>query len=299
MMVQGEIGWDSEDVFPYDQVLGLWEIMNRLHLEIAGPALMAIGAISDAAHIANMEEVCPKDYLESVNRHLTALAVLSLASDLRETSNLLNGLVRDWSEGVDVKWGQIRFSLDSLYRVMMSELEKRAFFVLAPSMKDYYNLERPLGDDVYNAFPDARFDLTEAGTCLALRCNVAAGFHLMRAVEVGMRELGRDRQIPYALSGDIEFREWGQIIRQLEDALKAIQQWPNSHVKDEAHKFYNTAVAELRSFNDGWRRHGAHVRPSPEMHDDEAMALWGHVSRFLRKLATKIGHGKYTPLAGE
>ena len=282
------------EIFPYDQVVTLWEIMNRLHLEIAGPALMAIGAISNTAHMAPSDEVCPNTYLESVRKHLETLAVLSLESDLRETSSLLNGFVRDWTQ--DITWAEIRYSIDSLYQVMMSEMGKRAFFVLSPSMKDYYKVERPLGDAVYDAFPDARFDLTEAGTCLALRCNVACGFHLMRAVEVGMRELGKDRQIPYALSGEIDFKEWGQIIRRLEEAVKAIQQWPNSHTKEDAHRFYNSVLTELRAFNDGWRRHAAHVRPNPEIHDDKTLALWGHVRRFMSILATTISEGQYTKL---
>jgi hypothetical protein len=119
----------------------------------------------------------------------------------------------------------------------------------------------------------------------------------MRAAEVGLWELGRDRQIPLAKSGKIEFAEWGVIISELEDAVRLIQQWPNSAMKEEAHKFYNTAIVEIRSFNDGWRRHSAHARPHmPRMEPDEALALKGHVFRFMNTLAKKIGVGKYTPL---
>jgi hypothetical protein len=32
------------------------------------------------------------------------------------------------------------------------------------------------------------------------------------------------------------------------------------------------------------------------LQNDETIALWGHVSRFLGMLATKIGEGKYMPL---
>jgi hypothetical protein len=60
--------------------------------------------------------------------------------------------------------------------------------------------------------------------------------------------------------------------------------------------FYNLALVELCAFNHGWRRHAAHVRPDPEIHDDEVIALWGHVSRFLIKLAIRIGEGKQTQL---
>jgi hypothetical protein len=119
----------------------------------------------------------------------------------------------------------------------------------------------------------------------------------MRAAEVGLWALGKDREVPLAQSGKIEFAEWGAIIGELETAIKAIQQWPNSATKEDAHKFYNSAVVEIRAFNDGWRRHSAHARPHmPKMEPDEAIALWGHVYRFMNKLAPKIGERYRTPL---
>jgi len=88
-----------------------------------------------------------------------------------------------------------------------------------------------------------------------------------------------------------------RIIGQLEPAIIAIQRWPNSATKEDAHKFYNSSIVEIRAFNDGWRRHIAHVRPfQPPMANDEARALWGHVDRFLSMLATKFGEGRYTNL---
>jgi hypothetical protein len=39
-------------------------------------------------------------------------------------------------------------------------------------MNRYYKAERPFGDAVFDAFPSARFDIPEAGTCLAVGCNV-------------------------------------------------------------------------------------------------------------------------------
>jgi len=196
----------------------------------------------------------------------------------------------------DITQHEVRFRLKDLLALIESEMKKQLFFHIPEAVGKFYKKERPMGDAVYDAFGRSRFDVTEAGTCLACGCNVASAFHLMRAAEVALWELGRDRQIPLAKSGKIEFAEWGLIIRELEDALKAIQQWPNSHKKEEAHKFYNSAVFEIRAFNDGWRRHAAHVRPQPAMEVDEALALWGHVSRFLEILATKISEGNYTPL---
>lgn len=180
---------------------------------------------------------------------------------------------------------------------IMKDICKHKFVTLNEAAAKYAFQEHPFGKAVSDNFPSATTDLVEAGNCLGVECNTAAAFHLMRAAEVGLWELGKDRQIPLALSSKIEFAEWGSIIGELETAIKAIQQWPNSPTKEDAHKFYNAALVEIRAFNDGWRRHSAHARPHmPKMENDEAIALWGHVFRFMNKLATKIGEGHHTPL---
>jgi hypothetical protein len=187
--------------------------------------------------------------------------------------------------------------LEHLTNVIARDMFDHALVQVSGGMRHYANRTNPFGQLVADAFPSTTNDLIEAGNCLAVECNVASAFHLMRAAEVGLWELGRDRQIPLAKSGKIEFAEWGLIIRELDEAVKAIQQWPNSATKEEAHKFYNAAVVEIRAFNDGWRRHSAHARPHmPPMKSEEAIALWGHVYRFMTTLAGKIGEGKHTLL---
>lgn len=180
---------------------------------------------------------------------------------------------------------------------LIAEAINRKFVSVLPDRAKYLGQEEPFGKQVYDAFPSARFDITEAGNCLACGINSAAGFHLMRAAEIGLWELGMDRQIPLAQAGKIEFSEWGIIIRELEAAVQAITQWPNCPTKEDAHKFYNSALVEIRAFNDGWRRHLAHVRKTQvPLHDDEALALWGHVERFFKNISTKISEGIYTAL---
>jgi hypothetical protein len=197
---------------------------------------------------------------------------------------------------VGLRCAEADHEIDVLCKLMESEMNKQGYFAISPSLIKFYDNKRPLGDVVYEAFPSARFDLTEAGNCLACGNNVAAAFHMMRACEVGLWALGRDRNIALALSGQIEFAEWGKIIGELEKAVPAIQSWPNSQSKQRAHLFYNHALISIRAFNDGWRRHAAHVRPAPEMQDDEALGLWGHVSRFLTRIATKISEANTDPV---
>lgn len=194
---------------------------------------------------------------------------------------------------IDVE--NIKGQIKALRKNIELELDKRKFTLVAEEKTQYFEQDQLFGKDVYDKFPSTRFDLKEAGNCLACALNTAAGFHLMRAAEIGLRELGKDRQIPSV--SNIENMQWGEIIRELEDEVKKIQQWPNSPAKEEAHKFYNRALVEIRAFNDGWRRHLAHVRQSQiPLDDTEAIALAGHIERFLKLLATKLAEGQYTAI---
>src|SRR5271165_5232659 len=130
----------------------------------------------------------------------------------------------------DMAW--LSNELENLNNELVRDSFKDLFINVKGGLRKYVNQGLPFGQSVEDAFPSAINDLFEAGNCLAVGCNLAAAFHLMRAAEVGLWELGRDRQIPLALSGKIEFSEWGTIIGELETAVKAIQQWPNSVIKE-------------------------------------------------------------------
>jgi hypothetical protein len=226
---------------------------------------------------------------------LSGIKLIAVNAGLVETAAFVDRIHRTFLSPASVTVENFKYSLTNLRGLMQSEMEKQLFVSIPQSLAELYENEKPMGDFVYSHFPSARSDLSEAGSCLACGRNNAAMNHLMLATEIGLRELGKDRQIPFALKGEIEFKQWGAIISQLEDAVKAIQQWPNSNIKEEAHKFYNSALSELRAFNDGWRRHLAHAR-NHTFEDADAMALWGHVERFLVGLSSKISEGTYTPL---
>lgn len=272
----------------------LWEIVQPY---------LANYAVSLFPHMATLEHdaasktgTVPEAWIEhGVKAALMAVAMISVDVDLPQTEAMARRLDKQFKAWPT--WEELRCGLKHLRELMRSEMEGRLFFGIPKNLALYYNQEKPFGDAVYEKFPSARTDLTEAGSCLACSRNMAAGFHLMRVIEVGMWEFGRDRQIPLAQSQKIEFAEWGAIIGELEVAVKAIQQWGNSEPKEQAHRFYNSLLAELRSFNDGWRRHLAHVRTTEvPLQDNDALALWGHVERFMLKLSEKVAEGLYTPL---
>ena len=256
------------------------------------------------AQLAQIASTSPKDEnvpLEFLRNNIAVfvLQALLVCAELNLTESLAAGrrLEKDVNGDAPVSNQELLWKLDNLRLLMESEMEKQLYFRVEKHLTQHVSAKAAFGAGVERAFPSIESDLEEAGNCLAFGCNIAAAFHLMRVAEVGLWELGRDRQIPLATAGKIEYAEWGHIIRELEEAAKAIQSWPNSLSKDDAHRFYNYSLVEIRAFNDGWRRHAAHARPNmPPMSPEEALALWSHVERFMKVLAGKISEGKYTSL---
>ncbi|HEU0046483.1 MAG TPA: hypothetical protein VFQ43_02610 [Nitrososphaera sp.] len=271
-------------------------------LEQVASGHAATGGVGDEFSVRVMRNESLDDPLSEIDKTSIQLVLIAIAKEcaqvgLCRATQIAKDILHQFNMRRDWANREIVTLLRELDKHIRWDMEKEMFMYVPPSSARYYNLDKPFGEKVYDAFPSARFDLTQAGNCLAAGVHTAAGLHLMRGAEIGLWELGRDRQVPLAQAKKIEFAEWGTIIGELETAIKAIQQWPNSTAKEDAHKFYNRAIVEIRSFNDGIRRHLAHVRPQQiPLEEDEALANWGHVARFLQTLAAKISEGKYTDL---
>jgi hypothetical protein len=138
-------------------------------------------------------------------------------------------------------------------------------------------------------------DICEAGNCWVAGCNNAVVYHLICAAEFGLRALAADRSVQ--IKGGktpIEFAQWGEILRELEQKIALIEQWPKGHSKSDAQQFYNDVLASARGFNAGWRTHINHAR-AKAYPDDEVLALIGHVQRFMQELATRISETTSMP----
>jgi hypothetical protein len=274
-----------------NRLVSLWSLMQKFEADMCCGVIAAIMEREQAASTSPPRSNVPGPWIDRMKTALVGIKLVAVDAGLVETAAFVDRIHRDFGSSISVE--KFMYSLSHLRELMESEMKKQLFLSVPQPLAHLYEQEKPMGDSVYSNFASARLDISEAGSCLACGRNNAAMHHLMLAVEVGLRELGKDRQIPSAISGSIDFKQWGQIIKELEISVAAIQQWPNSEAKDDAHKFYNSTLSELRAFNDGWRRHLAHAR-SHKFADTEALALWEHVERFFTGLSSKISEGNYT-----
>lgn len=193
----------------------------------------------------------------------------------------------------------IAIHLNDLRRAVEEELRDKSFLYLSSQEAKLFDEKFPFGEDVANAFPSAEMDISEAAKCLALGQNNAVVYHLMMAAEFGVRVLAADRRVVITnRNGNnvpLDFAQWGEILAALQKEIDKIKNWPVSPSRAQAQQFYSDAMLSARSFNDGYRTHIAHGR-SKLYEKDETLALYGHVKRFLVKLAERISESMTMPV---
>jgi hypothetical protein len=183
--------------------------------------------------------------------------------------------------------------------VVEEELLKLRFLYVPESRVEYLDRAAPFGPRVQQKFRSATYDLLEAGNCLAVDCNTAAVFHLMRAVEWGLRalcaHLGFHEVVErYDRSGlgqheyrPIEYSTWDKILGQLRPRIdERIATIENRLEKQSAQEFYLKALQELMAIKDAWRNHVMHTRVTYE--PDDVIAIWSHVKRLMVTLSERV-----------
>ncbi len=166
----------------------------------------------------------------------------------------------------------------------------KAIAVSSDRSKYVDNME--LFADLQSAFPSAIDDLIDAANCLAVECHTASVFHAMRAAEIGLRALARDRHVQIPKNRPIELATWEVIIKELEKAETEILDYPATLAREAQFGFYHGAMMEFRAFKNKFRNPAMHSRERFDR--DEASSALTHVVEFLRALSAKIGEGKRT-----
>jgi hypothetical protein len=182
---------------------------------------------------------------------------------------------------------------------LVTGTRNRQFLRIAIDREDLVDADKLFGEEVFDSFPSATKDILEAGNCLAAECSTACVFHLMRASEVGLRALARDRDMKFP-DKPLELSEWGAILPKLDSIVSDLRKdnaanWKDPQFKEVQVRYYNELSQELRVFNEVWRRHISHAREDAFYERDYAKSVMNHVENLMRKLSTKISENEVTP----
>jgi hypothetical protein len=169
--------------------------------------------------------------------------------------------------------------LDRLISVIAEEAGTKFFLSLPPSAALTYESTSPLlGERVETAFIDATYDINEAGNCLALERSTATVFHLMRAMEIGVRILGQNLNATIANERG-ETLPWGIIVANVKQKIEALPKGPK---QDEWLKVHSL----LHSVNRAFRTKTAH--PAQKYTQEEAQNAFNVTKAFMQEMASMI-----------
>lgn len=186
------------------------------------------------------------------------------------------------------------------------ELERHLFMYVPETHADYYEHLELFGREVSESFPSARNEIREAGNCYAVGLNTACVFHLMRAVEVALKQMvvvmkakkhltKPDKSSPTGKKQiPPELCDWDTLIKGLRAALREMEAGKKTNAKVKAtHAFYSEAINTFSEFKDAWRNtisHGHDVASGRRKlyKDGETADIMKSTRHFLAILAKRI-----------
>jgi hypothetical protein len=160
------------------------------------------------------------------------------------------------------------------------ELDSLNFFVLESSHREYLEDDDQFGPDVKTAFPDSTWDIREAKQCFAFERYTACGYHLMRVLDHGLKEIAFRFGVAY------DHRNWEDVLKDIKNEFPKMHQNPrwNCYENWRDHsEFYAKAVGYLNIEKIGWRNPLAHTRVKLDQPDAEL--LMDRVRAFMLQLS--------------
>lgn len=282
-----------------NRLVSLWDIVNQFK---AGDFCQRIGnfAIFEARfQIESPQKVGVEPWAElSVE---FAAQIIHAANDCHDA-----GFTEAWGEIDRVNSTFDQKSAASctsaarhIKQLLVAEVGKRRFLIIDKQFSDFVDNQALFGQRVKDEFPSAERDVCELGNCLAAGCHTAAVFHAMRAAEIALRALAADRRVSYP-DAALSSKQVGDLLSALDGKLADLRKadaklWPSKDVKDAQIKFYHSAVAEFRDFNEAWRKHMAHAHEGAFYGPGAASDIVKHVRSAMEMLAEKISENTATP----
>lgn len=150
---------------------------------------------------------------------------------------------------------RLKVELNRLGHRFRDELSDKRFLYVPPDFAKFYNKDDLFGIDVFDKFKDARGDIKNAGNCYAVGEPTACVFHLMRAMEVVVRKLGKrmNVNIPPGTT-------WRKITGDMDAKIKALPD--DTARRREKKELWEEARANLHHVGSVWRNKTMHPAKS-------------------------------------
>jgi hypothetical protein len=236
-----------------------------------------------------------KNTVQSLKAQAEALGFKAVEKELEHAIMLVQFHIN-----TPVTGHKARAAVDSINRHVNEALRDGAMLFLDPDKASWYSPLNPeiaypndkpkwesrqIDPKVQAAFPSAIGDLVAAGNCYATGNDTASVFHMMRAVEFGLRTLAEAVGAPVAKL-PFEYEEWNTLINNVDSTWKAsVDTWGKSAELINARQFFKRIVADLHAFKDDVRNIIMHTRG--EYDSPGALSVRNRVDGWFGVLASK------------
>lgn len=194
--------------------------------------------------------------------------------------------IRDLDGPREIATETLLRELNGLKTTFSFLLQKAQFAYLPPPDDQYFENDKLFGEDVFEAFEDARPELKDAGNCLACGLYTATVFHLMRVSEFGLRRLASKMHVRLFDKGkpqQIEYATWEKVIERVHSKIKEVRQLSAGAKKQAQLTRFAEAGDHCTFMKDIWRNSVSHTR-KPYIRE-EALGAFRRVHDFMKFLA--------------
>jgi hypothetical protein len=221
-----------------------------------------------------------------VHFHATASKVFA-QEDLRQTAEQVRLAAYHFDE--TATYAEVTSQFERIEETLITELKGRTFLRIAQEYVRMLDRDDWLGPQLPRAFPEARQDVRDAGTCIATGCGTAAVFHLMRITEHGLRKLAKKVKVTLTHKGrphPLEYADWNKLITGIRGKITTLKQHPHGRVRDRNLQFYSDLADQCEYMKDIWRNAISHARMQYTAQEAEGVAQ--RVAQFMNKLTTDM-----------
>lgn len=267
------------------RVVSLWDML-RFHADKFVEVFNLLNTVESLLETPQTL-LADQDTLSFIGGQLDSLQEQLLGLNLRlsaKTANKLHFSLTKASRDNPDAWARfVKRISEELRERIADELEGKAIYYVS----DHVDLlsDAPLfGDGVDEAFPSARYDISEAGCCLALRRPTACVLHLTRALEPSLASLAA------ALGVSMPRKSWEVILNKLQNEIAARSSSPpHEQWKDKDEPFFSEAASHFRIIKNAWRNHAVHGRD--KYTEQEAEDVYRSVRSFMQHLSERLSEG--------
>ncbi|MGB8459868.1 MAG: hypothetical protein WCE50_19250 [Candidatus Acidiferrum sp.] len=217
----------------------------------------------------------PEDWRKSVESILTSVEKYCESIGLKLASQAAGEFLGEIRAGTITTYSDASEAIGTLEKIIKLQLRENLFVFISPERAAFYAKPQLFGESVNKRLPACQYDIEESGNCYAAGRGTACAFHLMRVMELAVRELGTALGI--SLTSE---KNWQEILDQLNKAIKSLPQ------KDPRTVALSQAAAYLYNVKVAWRNPTMHPKITYTV--EEAGDLISAVKAFMNELIQAI-----------